>query len=90
MNEFEVEASEEAEHQLARIWISAGADRSAVVAAQHDAERKLAANPTKAGRHVAEGLYRLDVPPLVVYYTILRAERIVRITEIHYRLSGPR
>jgi hypothetical protein len=56
MNEFEVEASEEAEHQLARIWISAGADRSAVVAAQHDAERKLAANPTKAGRHVAEGL----------------------------------
>jgi hypothetical protein len=84
---FDLQPEPEAEEQLAAIWSSAGPLRDAVTRAQDVAERKLANDPTHFGRHLGEGLYRLDAPPLVFYYSVHSAERVVRITEIHFRSS---
>lgn len=89
MSSFSIEPEPEAENQLAAIWASAGSRRSAVTRAQDSAERKLANNPAGFGRHLGEGLYRLDALPLVIYYTIHPAERTVRITEIHCLPASP-
>ena len=85
MNGYHIEPEPEAEKQLAAIWASAGSLRPAVTRAQDSAERKLTNDPQRFGRHLGEGLYRLDAPPLVVYYTIHPTERVVKITEIHLR-----
>jgi hypothetical protein len=84
VNAYEIEPEPEAEIQLAAIWASAGSRRPAVTRAQDSAERKLTNDPVGFGRHLGEGLYRLDAPPLVIYYTIHPAERIVKITDIHF------
>ena len=41
-------------------------DPAAVRAAREAAERLLAADPSGAGRHLSEGLWRLRVPPLLL------------------------
>ena len=83
MNRYDIEPEPEAESQLAAIWASAGLLRPAVTRAQDSAERKLANDPAGFGRHLGEGLYRLDAPPLVIYYSIHPDERVVTISEIH-------
>jgi hypothetical protein len=85
VNTFSLEPEPEAEDQLAAIWNSAGSLRDAVTRAQDAAERKLSNDPMQFGRHLGEGLYRLDVPPLIIYYSINLSGRIVKISEIHFR-----
>ncbi len=85
MNGYEIKPEPEAENQLAAIWATAGPLRGAVTRAQDSAERKLTNDPVGFGRHLGEGLYRLDAPPLVIYYAIHPTDRVVRITEIHFR-----
>jgi hypothetical protein len=69
MNLFTVEWEPDAEDTLARIWLTAP-DPDAVTRAQARADQLLARNPTGHGRHLHEGVYRLDVPPLAVVYTV--------------------
>ena len=79
MNWFRVEWEPAAEDELARIWLRA-ADPQPVTKAQAEADRILARDPTKYGRHHSEGLYRIDVPPLILTYSIDLANRLVEVT----------
>lgn len=36
----------------------------------------------KAGRIITEGLWKVSLPPLVVYYTVNPIERIVEISNV--------
>ncbi len=81
MNSFTVISSDDAEAQLAALWMVA-ADRSAITTAQHQIDQALAADPHRAGRALSEGLWRIDVPPLKAFYEIDEIKRLVRITGI--------
>jgi hypothetical protein len=79
MNPFRVEWEPAAEDELARIWLRAS-DPLSVTAAQAQADQLLSRDPVKYGRHLSEGLYCLDVPPLVLTYTIDPTKRLVEVT----------
>ena len=67
--------------QLTSVWLQA-TDRNAVTAAQALTDQLLRRDPFGNGRHLSEGLYRLDVPPIAVYYTIDLLAQSVEITTI--------
>jgi hypothetical protein len=81
MNLYRVEWDPAAEDELARIWLQSS-DPQAVTAAQAQADQLLARDPMKYGRHLSEGLYSVDVPPLVLTYTVDPANRLVEVTWI--------
>ena len=66
----------EAEDQLARIWLNS-TNRAAITAAQAQADRLLSDDPSVYGRYLSEGLYALDVPPLVLNFTMDATARSV-------------
>jgi hypothetical protein len=66
---------------LADIWMSSS-DRAAVNAASNQADRLLARDPYGNGRHVAEGLYQIDCPPLAISYTIDDAQGLVQVEAV--------
>jgi hypothetical protein len=71
----------DAYRELTQLWATAS-DPAAVRAAREEVERLLGADPFVAGRHVAEGLWQLTVPPLVACYTIDRGRQHVEITDV--------
>jgi hypothetical protein len=79
MNQFGVEWDPAAEDELARLWLQSS-DPAAITAAQAQADRLLSQDPIKYGRHLSEGLYCIEVPPLVLTYTIDQANRLVEVT----------
>lgn len=79
MSPFLVEWETAAEDELARIWLRSS-DPQAITAAQAKADQLLARDPVKYGRHLSEGLYGLDTPPLVLIYTIDSTNRSVQVT----------
>lgn len=83
MMPFTVEWDKDAEDELTRIYMQAS-DPMAVTRAQARADKLLAANPVGNGRLLSEGLYRIDVWPLVVNYTIDPARRHVQVTWVRY------
>ena len=80
MNRYRVVWRPEAEAELADIWIQ-HPDKSAVAAAQHQIDRFLAADPAAHGQHLAEGLYRIVVPPLVAFFSF-NAAMCVEVSNI--------
>jgi hypothetical protein len=74
-----VEWDPPAEDELTRLWLRAP-DRNAVTAAQAQIDQLLARDPLSNGRHISEGLFRIDVPPLTVNYTIDQTNRRVEVT----------
>jgi hypothetical protein len=79
MSPFEVEWEPAAEDELARLWLRS-ADPQAITKAQAQADQLLARDPIQYGRHLSEGLYAIDLPPLVLTYTIDSAKRLVEVT----------
>lgn len=67
--------------ELAYIW-AAATDPAAIRAAANEIEHALAADPELKGRHLAEGLWKLVRPLLVVHYTIDPDRREVWITDV--------
>ena len=67
--------------ELHQVWVTAP-NPAAVRAAAEAAERILANDPFGSGQHLAEGLWRAVVPPLVVYYSIDTAQRVVVISNV--------
>jgi hypothetical protein len=57
-------------------------DRPAVNAAQVRADRLLARDPHGNGRHLSEGLYQIDCPPLAISYTIDDQKREVKVVSV--------
>ena len=78
MNPFLVEWNSAAENSLADIWMNAS-DPKAVTIAQTAIDRQLARDPIGNGQHVREGLYRIIVSPLVVYYSVEDSTRTVEV-----------
>ncbi len=68
---------------LTDIWLAAP-DRAAVTAAQARADRLLQSDPHRNGRHLAEGLYRTVVAPLILTYTIDDVGRIVVVQSVRH------
>jgi hypothetical protein len=86
MNPYTVNWQPAAEDALTEIWIAAS-DRAAVTAAQALADRLLARDPARHGRHVSEGLYQIDCPPLAISYTIDDTKRHVEVTWVREIVS---
>lgn len=81
MTRYQVVSRPEVDDELADIWLNSSADKEAIRRAVTLVERSLAANPTQAGSHVAEGLWGIDVPPLRVFYTVDESRRIVYLAQ---------
>jgi hypothetical protein len=71
----------DARDELADLWLNA-ADRKAVTQAAYDAERELAQSPTARAQFIAEGLWRLDVPPIRIYFSLREADHIVEVVSV--------
>jgi hypothetical protein len=67
--------------ELHLIWVSAANPASARAAAE-TAERLICTDPLANGQLLCEGLWRIVVSPLAVYYTIDAARRHVQITDV--------
>lgn len=83
---FHVEYDIEATNGLVEAYAAYFPSRSGRRVTQ--AERILAAlledDPENNGKHHAEGLYRIVVSPLVAFYVIHEAARVVRVIGIGY------
>ena len=86
MSRYAVRWLEDAENELADIWLNAP-DRRAITTAQAAVDRLLAASPMSQGIELAEGLRRLTVAPLTVFYSIRQAERLVEVAKVTWRPS---
>jgi hypothetical protein len=69
------------EHHYALTWMTA-ADQSVVVAARREMDRLLASDPRLHGRYLAEGLWKLAVPPLLVHFEIDDPANVVTVTQL--------
>jgi hypothetical protein len=78
MSLFLVEWLPAALEELARLWLLAS-DPEAITKAQNEADQLLARDPIKYGRHLSEGLFRLEVQPLILNYTIDFQNRRVEV-----------
>jgi hypothetical protein len=78
---FHVQTEPDGEHDLHLAWVWSK-DPAAVRAANDSAKELLANDPAKAGEHISEGLWRLDLPPLRFQYEIDFTEHIVTISNI--------
>jgi hypothetical protein len=83
MNVFAVTWISDAEDSLTLIWLQTN-DPLAVTRAQAQADALLARDPIGHGEHLSEGLYRLAVPPLTLYYTVDVAQRSVEVSEVRH------
>ena len=63
---------------LADIWLNSP-DPNSVTRAQDRIDDRLESNPLAVGEHVAEGLRKIHLSPLLVYYSIDNANRKVEI-----------
>ena len=78
---YTVEWDPNALQELAAIWLNA-ADRQAVTDAEARVDALLGTDPLRHGTPVAEGLYKLTVAPLTVYYSVDQAPRHVEVSKV--------
>lgn len=81
MSRYSVVWSADTMNELAEIWLRAS-DRRAVTTAQAQMDDQLALGPRSRSTEVAEGLYKLVIAPLRVYFEIDESSRLVKITGI--------
>jgi mRNA-degrading endonuclease RelE of RelBE toxin-antitoxin system len=84
MSRYNVVWSADAIDELAEIWLQAS-DRAAVTSAQAAIDRQLALDPSVLSTEVAEGLHKLVVAPLKVYFEVDEGSRLIKITAISPR-----
>jgi hypothetical protein len=84
MNPFSVDWSKNAINDLAVAWLNA-ADQPAVARATARIDYLLERDPLHAGQHLEEGLYKLAIDPLTVFYEIDVQNRAVEVTALWYR-----
>lgn len=82
MSPFSVDWPPEILSDLADIWLQAP-DRQAVTDAEASIDRLLKRGPLNYGIHLSEGLYRIEVPPLIVTYAVDTARSHVEVASVH-------
>jgi hypothetical protein len=70
--------------ELTDIWNNAP-DRAAVSVADRVIERLLSRSPKQAGQPVAEGLWKLHEPPLLVFSDIDDGKGFVYVTNAYFK-----
>lgn len=83
MTSYVVDWTDAALDMLADIWTQAS-NRSAVNAAQNHIDALLARDPLGGGQPLGEGLYKLVVPPLKVFYSVDPAKKTVEVSVVSY------
>ena len=69
------------------IWLDATeSSRQSVTMAANTADRHLLAQPTREAVHLSEGLWKLDVPPLILYFHLSEDETTVEVTNVVPRM----
>jgi hypothetical protein len=81
MNRYAVEWLPDAESELADIWITA-TDRDAVTGAEVNRTRILANDPINNGAPLSEGLRKLELWPLVVFYSVDSTRNFVEVSNV--------
>ena len=81
MTPFTVDWKPDVLDELTALWLAAP-DRRAVTDAQARIDSLLARDPTQLGLHLSAGLYRLDVAPLAVTYTVDQQHKRVEIDSV--------
>ena len=80
---FRVRWSRETKQQLAGIWLVAS-DRNAVTRASNSIDKALAKDPHTAGQPLAEGLWKIEIMPLVAYFEIDEPNKTIHVNGISY------
>lgn len=83
MTPYPVEWTTTAEDQLADIWLHAP-DPAKVTSAQAAIDQLLGQNPLGHGEAVQEGLRKLTIAPLTVYYEIHAAPASVEVSAVAF------
>lgn len=78
---FTVRWESDAKVERHRVWAVA-ADPAAMRKAAEQAEILLAGNPEQLGSHMSEGLRKLVISPIAVYFTIDHDDRLVQIENV--------
>ncbi len=72
---------DEAQNQLAEIWINAS-DREAVTLAANATDRHLANDAESKGTKIEGDLRQLVVPPLRLLFSVSEPDRLARILDV--------
>ena len=80
---FEVLWTEEAERQLAEIWIRAG-NRGEITTAVASVDKRLKSDPGKVGESREDFERILFAPPLIVRFEVFEADRRVHVLNLRY------
>ncbi len=81
MNSFHVEWTMTALDMLAEIWTQAS-NRRAVNNSQNQIDAQLAGDPIGRGTHLGEGLYKMVVDPLIVFYSVDETTKQVQVSVV--------
>ncbi|MBP86662.1 MAG: hypothetical protein CMJ64_08100 [Planctomycetaceae bacterium] len=74
---------QDARDELAQIWLEVPAsDRGSVTTAANRADRQLSTNPTAKAVYLSEGLWKLQVPPLTLYFDVSEDKLTVQVTNV--------
>lgn len=83
MTPYLVDWTDAALNMLANVWTQT-TNRASVNAAQNRIDALLARDPIGNGIHLGEGLYKADVSPLTVYYSVHQAKKSVEVSAVKY------
>jgi hypothetical protein len=81
MTPYSVQWLQEAEGELADAWVNS-ADRQQITKSQAEIDSLLAVDPLNVGTHVAEGLWKLTVQPLTVFYSVDTVSIVVEVASL--------
>ena len=81
MTRYTVTWHQDAEQDLASLWISA-TDRDDITQAVQAIDLALSSASGSVGDQIAEGLYGLNAPPLRVLYVIRETDRIIEFVMV--------
>ena len=79
MTKYAVTWCDEAEAQLAAMWVQRKKSRAAITSAAHAIDAELQFAPTDKGTPQPDGLRSLHVPPLQVLYVVRPSDRVVKV-----------
>ena len=66
---------------LAAVYLVAF-DQAAVTRAEYGAEALLTTDPTRFAEQLPEGLWKLTVGPVVIFFSVEKAARVVHVSDV--------
>ena len=84
MTPYEVNWLDDVLGEVVQCWLDAAdsEQKSRIRRATDDADRILASDPKRDADHLSEGLWRLEIAPLRLYFVIDEELRLVEVTGV--------